>query len=549
MTRRLLLTGMAVLLLAGCSTGIEPTPSGTSAPGFDRAVDHVVNPGGSDGGVLRLISTRDCGDWLPEQAVSDWCVNMHRLMTRQLMTYGSDAGRRGAVVVPDLATGRGTPNVDRTSWTYELQPDVRWEDGELITIDEVADGIRALDLARGDVSVASIDLDAPRVITVTLRKPSTDFDALLALPVSAPRRDPRVALASGPFRIASTGSTTVFERNPQWDQATDAARHPRVDRIEFTVVSTDAEMADELGAGRADLAVEGRMDSSLAGEVLDDPSFAATSDNPGTGRSAMLAVPAYASDALRDVDCRRAVFSAVDRLGVVAALAGGVDPVALAAEPATSLSPPTIPSFDGSYQPFAVGDGSGDLEAARASLERCGKASGFPVRLAFAATSTTSEIVASLATSLARVGITVVGVPFAPVDYVRLTSSPAEMRGEQIDVALLVQAPMVSGTWGFWNPLVSGDLVGTELSTNVAQVRIPSVDILLRAPEITSTDPAVQESVGRMIDRLVLDDCSYIPLASVKSILHRPPMLTNVTTNGALGNGYDLVQIGKAERP
>ena len=67
--------------------------------------------------------------------------------------------------------------------------------------------------------------------------------------------------------------------------------------------------------------------------------------------------------------------------------------------------------------------------------------------------------------------------------------------------------------------------------------------------QITSTSPAVQESVGRMIDRLVLDDCSYIPLASVKSILHRPPMLTNVTTNGALGNGYDLVQIGKAERP
>ena len=549
MTRRLLLAGMTVLLIAGCSAGAEPSTAGTSVPGFDRAVDYVVNPGGPDGGVLRLISTRDCGDWLPEQAVSAWCVNMQRLMTRQLMTYGSDAGRRGAVIVPDLAAGRGTPNEDRSSWTYELQPNVRWEDGQSITMDQVAEGIRALDLSRRDVSVASIELGASGTITVTLRKPSTDFDALLALPVSAPRRVPGAALASGPFRIVSTGMSTVFERNPQWDQATDAARHPRVDRIEFTVVSTDAEMAGELRAGRADLAVQGRMDSSLAGELLDDPSVAATSDNPGTGRSAMLAVPAYASDALRNVDCRRAVFSAVDRLGVVAALAGGVDPVALAAEPATSLSPPTIPSFDWSYQPFAVGDGSGDLDAAKASLERCGRPSGFPVRLAFAATSTNSKIVASLAAALERVGILVVGVPFAPIDYVRLTSSPAAMRGEQIDLALLVQAPMVSGTWGFWNPLVSGDLVGSGLSTNVAQVRIPSVDILLRAPEITSTSPAVQESVGRMIDRLVLDDCSYIPLASVKSILHRPPMLTNVTTNGALGNGYDLVQIGKAERP
>ena len=44
MTRRLLLAGMTVLLLAGCSAGAEPSPAGTSVPGFDRAVDHVVNP-------------------------------------------------------------------------------------------------------------------------------------------------------------------------------------------------------------------------------------------------------------------------------------------------------------------------------------------------------------------------------------------------------------------------------------------------------------------------------------------------------------------------
>ncbi|MCX6415733.1 MAG: hypothetical protein NTU77_14225, partial [Actinobacteria bacterium] len=76
MTPRLLLAGITVLLLAGCSAAAEPSPTGTSVPGFDRAVDHVVNPGGPEGGVLRLISTRDCGDWLPEQAVSAWCVNM-----------------------------------------------------------------------------------------------------------------------------------------------------------------------------------------------------------------------------------------------------------------------------------------------------------------------------------------------------------------------------------------------------------------------------------------------------------------------------------------
>lgn len=540
---RVVLAG--VVAIAGCSPGATPTPSGTSAPGFDRAIDHVVRPGGPNGGVLRLISTRDCGDWLPEQAVSPWCVNMQRLITRQLMTYGSDAGPRGAVVVPDIAAGRGRPNADRTTWTYELKPGLRWENGEPITVEQVAEGIRQLDLQRRDVTVLGIAVESATTLSVSLREPSTDFDALLALPASAPRPGVGRLLASGPFRIESAGQRTVFVRNPQWDPATDQARRPKVDRVEFAVVASDALMAGELRAGRADLAVQGRMDPGLARLVLEDLSYAATSDNPGTGRTAMLAVPATSSIALADVECRRAVFSAVDRLAVVAALAAGVAPVGLAAEPATSLSPPTIPSFDWSYQPFAVGDGSGDLDAARASLERCGHATGFTASLAFADTSTNAAIAASLVTALARVGIAVDGIPMAPVDFAVLTASPAAMRAARIDLALLVQTPLVSGTWGFWNPLVSGDLVGPGPTTNVAQVRIPTVDILLRSPEITSTDPGIQENVGRMIDRLVLDGGSYIPLASMKSLLHRPPELTNVTTNGALANGYDLVQIGK----
>jgi peptide/nickel transport system substrate-binding protein len=547
MPRRFALLLLASLIgAAGCSVGAtSPAPSGTSVPGFDRAIDHVVRPGGPDGGVLRLVSTRGCGAWLPEQAVSPWCVNMQRLVTRQLMTYGSDAGRRGAVVVPDLAASRGKPNADGTRWTYELKSGLRWEDGEPITVEQVADGIRELDLDRRDVTVVDIAVESEASLSVTLSEPCTDFDALLALPVSAPRRGGAALLASGPFRIASTGPTTVFERNPQWDGTTDEARRPKVDRVEFTVVPTDAGIEAELSSGRADLAVQGRMGPSLARRVIDDPTFATASDNPGDGRIAMLALPAHASAALQEVDCRRAVYSAVDRLDVVAALGGDVTPVELAAKPATSLSPPTIPSYDASYQPFAVGDGSGDLDAARASLERCGHAWGFSLRLAFADTAENATIATSLGAALARVGIVVDRAAIDPADYEVLIVSPAAMKAARIDMALLVQSPAMSGTWGFWNPLVSGSLVGRVRSTNVAQVRIPSVDILLRSSEITSPRPGIQESVGRMIDRFVLDDCSYIPLATVQTLLHRPATLTNVTTNGGLANEYDLVQIGK----
>jgi hypothetical protein len=160
-----------------------------------------------------------------------------------------------------------------------------------------------------------------------------------------------------------------------------------------------------------------------------------------------------------------------------------------------------------------------------------------------------AAIAASVSASLARVGIIVESVPVDPVDYAVLTVSPAAMRAARVDLALLVRSPAVSGTWGFWYPLVSGALVGPGPSTNVAQVRIPNVDILLGSSEITSTSPGIQENVGRMIDRLVLDTGSYIPLATVQTLLHRPANLTNVTTNGALGNEYDVVQLGKRTPP
>ena len=540
---------VGALSACGTSSATEPTPAGTEVPGFDRALDHVVSPGGPDGGTLRLVSTRECADWMPADAWTPWCINMQRLVTRQLMTYGADTGRRGSVVVPDLALGGGVPNEDRTEWTYRLKPDVRWEDGAPITVQEVVQGIERLDFLRRDISIVDIALGPDDAVSVRLREARTDFDALLALPASAPLPESGAFMASGPFRIASRGSTTVFERNSQWDPATDDVRRPRVDRVEFTVLASDAEVSKSLATGAADLAIQGRMDAAVADRVMAEPAFAERSDNPGTGRTVMLAVPANAAPQLRQVECRKAVYSAVDRLAVARVMAADVEPSELAAEPATSLSPPTIASFDWSYQPFAVGDGSGDVDAARDSLARCGAASGFALNLVFADTTTNALIVDVISGALARVGIIVNAKPVAPVDYLALTASPTAMQVAGADVALLVQSPALSGVWGFWNPLVNGDLVGLGLSTNVAQTRIPAVDILLGSTEITSPEPAVQENIGRMIDRLVLDSATYIPLAYAKALLHRPSVLTNVTTNGALGNGYDLVNIGVHRTP
>ena len=192
----------SLVIVSGCSSGDDPKPTGTLAPGFNQAIDHVVTPGGPDGGVLRLVSTRGCGEWLPEQAISPWCVNMQRLVTRQLMTYGPDAGRLGAVVVADLAAGAGRPNEDRTRWTYELRSGVRWENGDPITLDEVAEGIRALDEARRDVAVVEITPESATSLAVIIP----------AISICDNNQPPKIS----PLALVSLGMATVCRARSPW---------------------------------------------------------------------------------------------------------------------------------------------------------------------------------------------------------------------------------------------------------------------------------------------------------------------------------------------
>ncbi len=59
------------------------------------------------------------------------------------LTTSSVATRHGQyVLVPDLATDLGTPNADFTEWTFTLKDGIKWENGDPVTADEVAFGIK-----------------------------------------------------------------------------------------------------------------------------------------------------------------------------------------------------------------------------------------------------------------------------------------------------------------------------------------------------------------------------------------------------------------------
>ena len=132
----------AALALAACSSGGSSSSSSggggsTSSSGYNAAVTSVVNPSTTKGGTINFgnSSTPDSTDPGNIYYAYEW--NFSRLYTMPLMTYKSCPGQCGLQVVPDLATGPGMVSDNGLTWTYHIQPNVKFEDGTTVTSKDV----------------------------------------------------------------------------------------------------------------------------------------------------------------------------------------------------------------------------------------------------------------------------------------------------------------------------------------------------------------------------------------------------------------------------
>lgn len=500
------------VLAAACTSGDAspaPTVTGTAAPGFDQATREVQQPSDDEGGTLRVLVNRTCDLVAPVLVSDPGCADLLRATSRQLMAYASLPGRYGSVVVPDLATGPAQSSDGGLTWTIDVRDDARWSDGSPVTAQDAVTAIGSLDAARDDLQVTSVQADGQR-LRIALASPQPALDQLLALPAATPTR---AGLASGPFiveRPASDATPLVLTRNPAWVASSDPIRRPRVSRIEATTIRPEREALAAVRAGGADVSLITAVDATTAEQLLADPLIASSVDHPGTGAVVSLTVDAdWGAAASGRQRCRQGLFSALDRRAIVDALGG----VALA-RMATTMSAPTIASYEPSYRPFPVGDGSGDLAAASAALDGCGTS------LRLAAPADLAEVAQAVRLGLARAG----------VDVTLLSADDPSAQA-----VLVRRFADVPGVWGYWQPLA--DAIG-----------LPAVDTLLASPEIASTDPDVQADLGRLIDRLVLEDARLIPLAWITTVAYRPATITNVATSGGYANLYDVVNVGLASR-
>jgi peptide/nickel transport system substrate-binding protein len=397
-------------------------------------------------------------------------------------------------------------------------------------------------------------------ITFNLNRSFHEFSRLLATPQFAPIQMTRdITLraggatyatnpaSNGPFVITidQADSQYSFTKNELWSQESDGIRIPKVDAMSWKIFP-DADSTDQaLLNGEIDVKLNYGLAPAARDSMLAEESQRSLIDNPEMSFVNFIVVNPNIPP-LDRAPCRDAIFYALDKVDLQN-VRGGSATAAIA----HSLSPPTILGHDDSYDPYPSGsDETGNIRAARDSLAQCGYPDGFQVKMAYVAIGIGKDIFLSVQKSLARVGIVVDPVEFANFAAYFTTGlgSPETMSSQGIGLASTGWGPDYSSALSFWAPLVDGRKIKPSSNQNFAEINLDEINNLLDALEASQT-PVEAARLNRMIEELVMQEAVYLPYAVDRIVLYRPRVLTDVYVQIALGNQYDLVNIGKQDIP
>ena len=574
----------ALVALAACGgSGSGPTASSSTsgtASAFNAAITSVVNPSSKTGGTLKLSATGDCDSWDGANMYYAWCWDMSRLYMRTLMAYQSKPGP--TKVVPDLATAAGQHDADFKTWTYHIRPGVKWQDGTPVTSADVKYGIERLFatdvFATGpgfyytclldtcdkngtpaytgpykDPSGSLSTIDTPDASTIVfhLNQSTPTFDYLMALPASAPVKKSadtgksytNHVLSDGPFKFStySPGKSATWVRNPMWSQSTDPVRTPKVDTITLTIFANPDDADQRLKVGDIDLEADGGVQATLQTEIEANPAMKKYSDNPSTGFTRYLVVFQTVAP-LTNVDCRKAVFYAINKSDLLLARGG-----TSAGTIASSMTPPGIPGYQSAadYDPYPDGtDNTGDLTTAKQELQKCGHPNGFTLKMAYVPGGKADKVLAATQNALKRIGITVTPLPGEQASYYStFIGAPANIVNKGIGLAQAAWGPDFPTVQGFYQNIASGGAIKPSGTSNYASLNDPAVNSAIDQSGQT-TDQSKLEQLGQTINHGVMDSAVYLPYVWDSAFYYRNPRLTNVYLTPGTGFYYDYVNIG-----
>jgi peptide/nickel transport system substrate-binding protein len=576
--RRVLWVPIAVLACgltacAGGSRGQGPAsaaaPAHSSAPArpalsFDAGLSQVVSPSAATGGVLSL-DLAGAPDSLDYQNTSDeFVADFARLYSMQLMTYRSCPGSCGLQLVPGLALGPGQVSDHGLVWTYHLRPDVRFQDGQLVTAADVKYGIersyaRAVlpfgpntfqnllaDPGYGgpyaDPAGSLTSIATPNATTIQFRlaAPFADFNYVVAGLQSTPvlpswdsgrhrgagfQLDP---ISTGPyeFRSYEPGKLLVLVRNPYWRQTSDPQARQLPAEIVVHMGLSQRAVDAALLSGAADTDLSGTdPQGTVATHPLGTTASRARADNPFDG---LLDFAYLNLHVIPDLHCREAIEYAADKTAMLAALGGPA-----AGSVASTVLPPTIPGYQSFAGYAALADPAGAVAAAKAQLRLCGQAHGFSTAIAYRTQDPAQEAAAqALRASLARVGISarLVALPYWSY-YSESAGNPAYVDGHHLGILMGQWRATWPDGYAFLDELSAGSAISYGGgNVNIAQIDDPAINALF-GRERTAAGP----DVWRRIAQQIMAQAAILPIADQKVLLYRSSRLTNVYADEVYG--------------
>ncbi|UYM04818.1 ABC transporter substrate-binding protein [Solicola gregarius] len=372
----------------------------SAATGKDPDAEAPAPPidGAEEGGTMKVLSTEGMNSIHPQDAYYYNTMSITTgLMFRTLTQYVYRDGQM--VLVPDLATDLGQPNEDFTEWTFEIRDGVRWENGDEVTADDVARGIKASfdrdtftagpayantyfeggDTYKGLYSDPKTEPEAVTVdgnkVIIKMATPFADMDYFGALPAMSPLPDTdedpadyaRHPMSTGPYKIDSydIGKKMTLVKNDEWDPNTDPGRHQYVDEYDFDLqIGSSAQIENlilgDQGDAQATISIDNVTQANAAKAKEQDQLVS------GASACGYFLNPDYRK--VTDINIRKAIglaFPYEDSW-----LAEG-QIIGTTRAPATMISAPSVPGrID---PPYDVLDNSGqetDTAAAKKLLEK-----------------------------------------------------------------------------------------------------------------------------------------------------------------------------------
>ncbi|WP_250033034.1 ABC transporter substrate-binding protein [Paractinoplanes maris] len=446
-------TAALALGVAGCSSpsSNNDAEGGSSDAGKIESQVNATDPnakgpakeveGARPGGVLNVVAQTTPNTFDPTDIYYVDSNEIGKLMFRTPTQFDIRDGK--AVLVPDL-TDLGTPSADKLTWTFKMQPNIKYEDGTPVKVEDLAyaikrsfahdvyvngptyqqqyfkDGDKYKGPYKDGDTYSGVETQGTDTLVIHLARQFSDLPFYMTFPMFTPipkakdnRQDYKnKPLSTGPYKFKTyqAGTSLVLEKNTNWDPATDAVRHQYLDGYNFQwggdAVKSQQAVLNSNGQDANSINYDD-LDASLIPQLTGDKR-----EQLVQGQSSCNIV--WQLDTRKiPLEVRKAIAKAYPNDQIYKA--GGFNDYV--AEPSSTVMPPSVQGYE-KYSPVPdlTGTGAGDPAAAKAMLEAAGK-SGFELSYYFDNTKPITQQVSQIRSdALTKAGFKVKAIGVSTAD-------------------------------------------------------------------------------------------------------------------------------------